>query len=93
MGALAGSNVMTRWKRVGQRHADPHQRAVDGVEHGGLERGRPALACWWGRIRLRIRLRIDAAMLPKRHRLPKVRACIGHWARWMRGKTTTRVQA
>ncbi len=26
-----------------------------------------------------------AVMLPERHRLPKIRACIDHWAQWMEG--------
>jgi len=34
----------------------------------------------------RSRVPIYAVMLPERHRLPKVRACIDHWARWVSGE-------
>jgi hypothetical protein len=28
---------------------------------------------------------IYAVMLPERHRLPKLRACIDHWRAWLTG--------
>ncbi len=31
------------------------------------------------------RVPVYAVMLPERHRLPKLRACIDHWARWLGG--------
>ncbi|MGM9427959.1 LysR family transcriptional regulator [Hydrogenophaga sp. MI9] len=34
----------------------------------------------------RSRVPIYAVMLPERHRLPKIRACIEHWSVWMQGK-------
>jgi DNA-binding transcriptional LysR family regulator len=34
----------------------------------------------------RSRVPIFAVMLPERHRLPKVRACIDHWGRWLSGE-------
>lgn len=34
----------------------------------------------------RSRVPIYAVMLPERHRLPKIRACIEHWSAWMQGK-------
>ena len=45
-----------------------------------------------GGIRASYLVPIYAAMLPERHRLPKVRACIDHWARWMRGEATATPQ-
>lgn len=43
----------------------------------------PVLDDWFDRSRIPI----YAVMLPERHRLPKVRACIDHWARWLSGQT------
>lgn len=34
----------------------------------------------------RSRVPIYAVMLPERHRLPKIRACIEHWSAWMQGQ-------
>jgi DNA-binding transcriptional LysR family regulator len=34
-----------------------------------------------------------AVMLQERHRLPKIRACIDHWAQWMAQNHTTPVRA
>lgn len=41
----------------------------------------PVLDDWFERDRVPI----YAVMLPERHRLPKLRACIDHWARWLSG--------
>lgn len=49
----------------------------------------PLLDDWFDRARVPI----YAAMLHERHRLPKVRACIDHWARWMRGETSAAAHA
>ena len=42
----------------------------------------PVLDTWFDRSRVPI----YAVMLPERHRLPKVRACTDHWARWLSGE-------
>jgi DNA-binding transcriptional LysR family regulator len=42
----------------------------------------PVLDTWFDRSRVPI----YAVMLPERHRLPKVRACTDHWARWLAGE-------
>lgn len=42
----------------------------------------PVLDDWFDRSRVPI----YAVMLPERHRLPKVRTCIDHWARWVSGE-------
>lgn len=55
------------------------------VERGELV---PLLDEWFDRGRVPV----HAVMLPERHRLPKVRACIDHWARWMRGDTSEAAQ-
>lgn len=44
----------------------------------------PVLDTWFGRSRVPI----YAVMLPERHRLPKVRACTDHWARWLSGEVS-----
>lgn len=61
-------------------------RLNDVVSEPLVQRGElvPLLDGWFDRSRVPI----YAAMLPERHRLPKVRACIDHWARWMRGEAT-----
>lgn len=41
----------------------------------------PLLDEWFDRSRVPI----YAVMLPERHRLPKIRACIEHWSVWMQG--------
>ncbi|MGE0351371.1 LysR family transcriptional regulator [Hydrogenophaga sp.] len=41
----------------------------------------PVLDDWFDRSRIPI----YAVMLQERHRLPKLRACIEHWARWLAG--------
>jgi DNA-binding transcriptional LysR family regulator len=41
----------------------------------------PVLDGWFDRSRLPI----YAVMLQERHRLPKLRACIDHWAQWLAG--------
>ena len=41
----------------------------------------PVLDDWFDRSRIPI----YAVMLQERHRLPKLRACIEHWARWLEG--------
>lgn len=66
-------------------------RVNDVVSQPYVERGElvPLLDDWFDRGRVPI----YAAMLPERHRLPKVRACIDHWARWMRGDTSEAAQA
>lgn len=47
----------------------------------------PVLDDWFDRSRVPI----YAVMLPERHRLPKVRACIDHWTRWMAGPAANSV--
>ena len=42
----------------------------------------PLLDDWFDRSRVPI----YAVMLPERHRLPKIRACIEHWSAWMQGE-------
>lgn len=42
----------------------------------------PVMDEWFDRSRIPI----YAVMLPERHRLPKVRACVEHWARWVSGE-------
>lgn len=58
-------------------------RLNDVVSRPYLERGElvPLLDDWFDRHRVPI----HAVMLPERHRLPKIRACIEHWSRWMTG--------
>lgn len=58
-------------------------RLNDVVSQPYLTRGElvPLLDHWFDRSRVPI----FAVMLPERHRLPKVRACIDHWSRWMQG--------
>lgn len=58
-------------------------RLNDLVSRPFLERGElvPVLDTWFDRSRVPI----YAVMLPERHRLPKIRACIDHWAAWMSG--------
>ncbi|MCB2017661.1 MAG: LysR family transcriptional regulator [Hydrogenophaga sp.] len=58
-------------------------RLTDLVSKPYAERGDlvPVLDPWFDRSRVPI----FAVMLPERHRLPKVRACIDHWATWMAG--------
>lgn len=58
-------------------------RLNDVVSQPFVERGElvPLLDDWFDRGRVPI----YAVMLPERHRLPKVRACIDHWSRWMQG--------
>ena len=41
----------------------------------------PVLDDWFDRSRIPI----YAVMLPERHRLPKLRACIDHWRQWLAG--------
>ena len=64
-------------------------RLNDVVSEPLVQRGElvPLLDDWFDRSRVPI----YAAMLPERHRLPKVRACIDHWARWMRGEAVQTV--
>lgn len=42
----------------------------------------PVLDDWFDRSRVPI----VAVMLPERHRLPKLRACIDHWREWLAGR-------
>lgn len=42
----------------------------------------PVLDDWFDRSRIPI----YAVMLPERHRLPKLRACIDHWREWLAGR-------
>jgi DNA-binding transcriptional LysR family regulator len=51
-------------------------------EHMAAGRLVPVLDDWFERSRVPI----YAVMLSERHRLPKVRACIDHWARWVSGE-------
>lgn len=58
-------------------------RLNDLVSRPYMERGElvPLLDEWFDRSRVPI----YAVMLPERHRLPKIRACIEHWTAWMAG--------
>ncbi len=58
-------------------------RLNDLVSRPYLTRGElvPLLDDWFDRSRIPI----YAVMLPERHRLPKIRACIDHWSAWMAG--------
>lgn len=62
-------------------------RLNDVVSRPYLARGElvPLLDEWFDRGRIPI----YAVMLPERHRLPKIRACIDHWSRWMHGDLST----
>jgi DNA-binding transcriptional LysR family regulator len=59
-------------------------RLNDIYTSGHIERGElvPLLDTWFDRSRVPI----YAVMLAERHRLPKVRACTEHWARWLSGE-------
>ena len=59
-------------------------RLNDIYTSGHIARGElvPLLDDWFDRSRVPI----YAVMLAERHRLPKVRACTEHWARWLSGE-------
>jgi len=61
-------------------------RLNDIYTSGHIERGTlvPLLDDWFDRSRVPI----YAVMLSERHRLPKLRACVDHWARWLSGEVT-----
>lgn len=60
-------------------------RIVDVVAHAAVARGE--LVPLLRQELLSPPVPIVAVMLQERHRLPKIRACIDHWAAWMAGQT------